>query len=82
MTRKVRAEAIAQAIAVARAIRALRTKTTIAGQRYFGEGELGDHHRPRNHEGRLGRLEWPIPGRKKRSRQGSSHHSSGKTRRS
>eukprot|EP00959_Pyramimonas_sp_CCMP1952_P343188 7188984-Pyramimonas_sp.AAC.1 len=35
-----------------------------------------------NPEGRLGRLEWPIPGREKRSRQGSSHHSSGEPRRS
>eukprot|EP00959_Pyramimonas_sp_CCMP1952_P422051 8841361-Pyramimonas_sp.AAC.1 len=57
--------AITQATAGAKTNRALRTKTTITGQRYYGEGYLVDLPSPYNREGRLGRLEWPVPSCKK-----------------
>eukprot|EP00959_Pyramimonas_sp_CCMP1952_P283932 5935178-Pyramimonas_sp.AAC.1 len=39
-------EIITHSIAIAKRSRALRTQTTIAGQRYYNEGDLVDHHRP------------------------------------
>eukprot|EP00959_Pyramimonas_sp_CCMP1952_P169328 3537272-Pyramimonas_sp.AAC.1 len=44
MIRKVCVEVIAQATAAAKTNRALRTKTTISGQRYYDEGDLVDYH--------------------------------------
>eukprot|EP00959_Pyramimonas_sp_CCMP1952_P110104 2303619-Pyramimonas_sp.AAC.1 len=38
--------AMTQATAVAKTSRALRTKTSVAGQHYYDEGDLVDYHRP------------------------------------
>eukprot|EP00959_Pyramimonas_sp_CCMP1952_P002220 45908-Pyramimonas_sp.AAC.1 len=54
-------EAITQATAVAKTNRALRTKTTIAGQHYYDEGDLVDYHRPTSTKDDWGGWNGPFP---------------------
>eukprot|EP00959_Pyramimonas_sp_CCMP1952_P163791 3424301-Pyramimonas_sp.AAC.1 len=61
MIRKVCVEAIAQATAVAKTNRALRTKITVTGQHYYGEGDLFDYHRPTTATDDWGGWNGPFP---------------------
>eukprot|EP00959_Pyramimonas_sp_CCMP1952_P071056 1483443-Pyramimonas_sp.AAC.1 len=54
-------EAITQATAVANTKRASRTKTTVAGQKYYDEGDLVDYHRPATTKGDWGGWNGPFP---------------------
>eukprot|EP00959_Pyramimonas_sp_CCMP1952_P316342 6621365-Pyramimonas_sp.AAC.1 len=60
--RRVCIEAITQATAVANTNRAFRTKTTITGQHYYGEGNLVDYHRLRLRKmtGKAGTAHFPV----------------------
>ena len=59
--RRVSLEAITQATAVAKANRALRTKTSITGQHYYREGDLVDYHRPTTTKDDWGGWNGPFP---------------------
>ena len=60
--RQISAEAIAQATAVAKTSRALRTRTTIVGQHYYHKSDLVDYRRPQRPV-TTGGMEWSMPGR-------------------
>eukprot|EP00959_Pyramimonas_sp_CCMP1952_P310586 6499892-Pyramimonas_sp.AAC.1 len=59
--RRVGIEAIAQATSLPKASSALRTKTTIAGQHYYNEGDLVDYHRPTTTKDAWGGWDGPFP---------------------
>eukprot|EP00959_Pyramimonas_sp_CCMP1952_P384475 8057674-Pyramimonas_sp.AAC.1 len=59
--RKVCIEAITQATAVAKTNRAVRTNTTVTGQRYYDEGDLVDCDRPTTAKDDWGGWNGPSP---------------------
>eukprot|EP00959_Pyramimonas_sp_CCMP1952_P108231 2263008-Pyramimonas_sp.AAC.1 len=60
-SRWVSVEVIAQATAIAHISRALRTRTTFAGQHYFNEGDLVVYHRLTTRKDDWGGWNGPFP---------------------